>query len=46
MNNLNSLNFSMVFHKVQLSRKELLDNELLHTSNFINDFKMHVYKEN
>ena len=33
MNNLKSLNFSKVFHKVQLSPKEVLDNELLHTSN-------------
>ena len=31
MNNLKSLNFSKVFHKVQLSLKEILDNELLHT---------------
>ena len=33
MNNLKSLNFSKVFHKVELSPKEILDNELLHTSN-------------
>ena len=33
MNNLKSLIFSKVFHKVQLSPNKILDNELLHTSN-------------